>query len=268
MRSRHTTAPASVLSLRGSLVAKAGRGSAECLMMRAFGVLAVSLALAAPLVGQSLAEVEAEPIVKLRRGETAVPGQCLTEQELELIAALNALRRPTVGVEGEGQGDDAAPFDPHYLVGTWRIEGVLPESVLGDGGEFLGTETVRYAGGCTYESTLEATLAESTVTVSARLIYDRRSRYLVRIEDDSRGFQLVKVGAVGGDPGGYFSHHWQAPAISVDGRMVRLTGRTFMSSPIAFRLRMQISEAEGRFVNFGTLWWRRAETDITSGSTL
>ena len=121
--------------------------------------------------------------------------------------------------------------------------------------------TLRYTGGCTYESTLEATLADERVTVSSRLIYDRRSRYLVRIEDDSRGFQLVKVGALGGDPGGYFSHHWQAPAIPIGGRMVRLKGRTFMSSPIAFRLRMQISEGEGPFVNFGTLWWRRTEPE-------
>ena len=105
------------------------------------------------------------------------------------------------------------------------------------------------------------TLAEKPVSVSSRLIYDRRSRYLVRIEDDSRGFQLVKVGTLGGDPGGYFSHHWHAPAIRIDGRTVRLKGRTFMSSPVAFRLRMQISEAEGPFVNFGTLWWRRVESE-------
>ena len=233
-------------------------------MMRVIGVLAISLAVGAPVAGQSPAEVEAEPIVKLRSGETAVPGECLTEQELELIGALDALRRPTVGVEGEGQGDDPAPFDPNYLVGTWEIEGVLPESPLGESGDFVGTETFRHTGGCTYESTLEATLAGKPVTVSSRLIYDRRSHYLVRIEDDSRGFELVKVGRLGGDPGGYFSHHWQAPAIRTGGRTVRLKGRTFMSSPVAFRLRMQISEAEGPFVNFGTLWWRRAEPNRSS----
>ena len=223
------------------------------------GTASLILALGSPLLGQSRAEVEAEPIVKLRSGETPAPGECLTEEELELIAELNALRRPTVGVEGEGQGDDPAPFNPHYFVGTWSLEGVLPESPLGDAGEFLGTETIHYTGGCTYASSLEATLGERPVTVSSRLIYDRRSHYLVRIEDDSRGFQLVKVGGLGGDPGGYFSHHWQAPAIDVDGVQVVVKGRTFISSPFAFRLRMQISENEGPFVNFGTVWWRRAE---------
>ena len=107
-----------------------------------------------------------------------------------------------MGVEGDGQGDDQAPFNPHYFVGTWEIEGVLPESPLGEAGAFLGTETIRHVEGCTYESTIEATVADETVTITSRLIYDRRFRYLVRMENDSRGFQLVKVGAVNGDSGG------------------------------------------------------------------
>ena len=224
-------------------------------------VLSLWLATASAIAGQSPAEVEAEPIVKLRAGETAVEGQCLSEQELELIAALNRLRRPTVGVEGEEQGDDAAPFDPHYFVGSWAIEGVLPSSPLGEAGEFLGTENVRHVDGCTYESTLEATLDEQRVTVTSRLIYDRRSRYLIRIEDDSRGFEVIKLGSMGGDPGGYFSHHWQAPAIRHSEAKVQLKGRTYVRSPVAYRLRMQMSVDDGPFTNYGTLWWRRAESE-------
>ena len=224
-----------------------------------FIVGAAILGVTAPLAAQTPEQIEAEPIVKLQAGETPVEGQCLTQQELDLIDALNALRRPTVGVEADG--DDPLPFDPHYLVGEWSIEGVLPESPLAPAGDFVGTETVEYAGGCSYRSTIEATIAEQDVTIEALTVYDRRASYMVRVEDDSRGFRLVKVGRVGGDPGGYFSHHWEAPAIARDGGEVRLAGRTYMTSPFAYQVRMRISLDGGPFVNFGSVWWERIDED-------
>lgn len=231
-------------------------------MVRALLACIASLVLASTaLAAQSREEIKAEPIVKLQPGATEVLGQCLTQQELELIAGLNALQRPTVGVEGEGEGDDPAPFDPHYFVGRWEFEGVLPDSPLGESGEFVGTETIRYIQGCTYESSIVATIAEQEVRISSRLIYDRRAAYLVRIEEDSRGFELVKIGSVGGDPGGIFSYYWQAPAIRRAGRDVRLRGRTFLSSPNAFRNRAQISVDGGPFVSLGTVRWRRLEAE-------
>lgn len=227
-------------------------------MARVSAVLAaLFVVVGSPVAAQTAAELEAEPIVKLQPGETPVPGQCLTQQELDLIAALNALRRPTVGREGEGGGDDQAPFDPHYFVETWQIEGVLPDSPLGESGEFLGTKTIRHVNGCTYESTIEATLAGTPVTITSRMIYDRRYQYLARIEDDSRGFELFKMGPLRGDPGGFSSYFWEAPAIMRQGSEVRLKGRTFLSSPNAYRLRMQISVDAQPFANFGTLRWER-----------
>jgi hypothetical protein len=220
---------------------------------------ALCVCVATPLAAQTADEVEAEPIVKLQPGETRVPGQCLTQQELDLIDGLNALRRPTVGVEGDDEGDDMAPFNPHYFVGTWEIEGVLPESPLGEAGEFLGTETIRHVEGCIYESTIEATAGDEAVTITVRLIYDRRFRYLVRMENDSRGFQLVKVGAVNGDSGGYSSHHWEAPAVTRQGSHVRLRGRTYMRSPAAYQVRMQMSVDNEPFTNFGTVRWQRVD---------
>ena len=220
------------------------------------GAAAIGLA-AAGLGAQTPEEIAAEPIVKLEPGETPVPGQCLTQQALNLIDALNALRRPTLGVEANGDGDDPAPFDPHYLVGEWTIEGVLPDSPLAPAGEFVGTEVVRHVEGCTYASTIEATVAGEAVTIEALMIYDRRARYLVRIEDDSRGFRLVKVGRVGGDPGGYFSHHWAAPAVARAGGEVRLAGRTYMTSPYAYQVRMRISLDDGPLTSFGSVWWER-----------
>ena len=221
----------------------------------AVSMIAVSVVVPSSLVAQTRAEVEAQPVVKLQPGATPLPGQCLTQQEFDLNNALNALRRPTVGVEADG--DDQMVFDPHYFVGTWQFEGVLPESPLGESGYFLGTETIRHVDGCTYESSVEATLEDEEITISSRLIYDRGAQYLILIEDDSRGFELVKGGLLRGDPGGFFSHYWEAPAITREGNRVRLKGRTFFSSPDAYRLRMQMSVGDEPFSNFGTLRWER-----------
>ena len=95
-------------------------------------VLCVALLMtaASPVAAQTKEQIAAEPVLKLQPGETLVPGQCLSQQELDLIDGLNALRRPTVGVEGADGGDDMAPFNPDYFVGRWEIDGVLPESDL------------------------------------------------------------------------------------------------------------------------------------------
>ena len=227
-------------------------------MTRALAVFTtLFMAVLVPHAAQTPEQIEAEPIVKLQPGETMVPGQCLTQQELDLIDGLSVLRRPTVGVEEDG--DDPAPFDPHFYIGTWEIEGVLPESPLGPAGEFLGTETIRHVEGCTYESIIEATIVDEPVTVQSQMFYDRRSKYLVRLEEDSRGFRLLKAGRVGGDAGGYYTHHWAAPQFTSQGSQVRVRGTAFASSPFDVRHRTRISVDGGPFTNFGTVWWRRAD---------
>ena len=101
---------------------------------------------------------------------------------------------------------------------------------------------------------------DGAFTVKTLTVYDRTATYMVRQEQDSRGFQVLKAGAVGGDSGGYVSHHWEAPPFTYKGRKVRLKGTTFLASPDNHRLRMQISVDGGAFVNYGTLWWRREGT--------
>lgn len=194
--------------------------------------------------------------MKLQSGETSVAGECLTREELDLNRALQALTRPTIGVE-QPDGDDPPRFNPHYFIGRWTIEGVVPESPLGPAGEMTGVETVRHVDGCTYESTAEIKAPGAAYRVETLIVYDRQVGYLVRREKDSRGFELVKVGVLGGDPGGYFSHHWDAPVISYKGSRVHLKGTTFFSSPDNYRLRMQLSTAGQPPMNYGTIWWRR-----------
>jgi hypothetical protein len=227
--------------------------------MKMFVMYAAVLALtaASPLAAQTAAQIAAEPIVKLQPGQTAVPGECLTKEQLDLIAALNALHRPTVGVESNG--DDQAPFNPNYFVGTWTFQGVLPDSPLGVGGNFAGSETVRRVDSCTFESTSVGTSADAKVTVKALTVYDPKAKYMVRLEDDSRGFRLLKVGRVGGDPGGYASHYWEIPPLTWQRSKVRLKGRTLVSSPDSFRVQMQISVDDHPFANFGTVTFLRVD---------
>jgi len=111
--------------------------------------------------------------------------------------------------------------------------------------------------GCTYESTIQAKGPNGAFTVTATVVYDRKATYLVRLEQDSRGFQPLKMGPVGGDAGGYFTFHWEAPPFTYNGKRVRLKGSTFLASPDNYRLRMQISVDDQPFVNYGTTWWRR-----------
>lgn len=93
-----------------------------------------------------------QPAVKLQAGETAVPGECLTKEELDFNKRLQALTRPTRGVEAGQEGDDPLRFNPGYLVGKWNVDGVVPESPLGPAGEMSGVDTVRHVRDCTYRA--------------------------------------------------------------------------------------------------------------------
>ena len=201
-----------------------------------------------------------QPAVKLQRGETAVAGECLTKEELDLNQALRALTRPTRGVEAGENGDDPPRLNPHYFVGKWTIEGVLPESPLGPAGDITGVETIRHVDGCTYESSVQIKAPGGPYSVKSVMVYDRQAGYLVRLEQDSRGFQLLKMGSTGGDSGGYFSHYWTAPSFTYKGKRLQLKGTTFLASPDNYRLKMQIAIDGQPFANYGTLWSTREGT--------
>ena len=220
----------------------------------AFSLVAASIV---PLAAQSGRPAALAPAVKLQPGETAVPGQCLTKEELALNQQLKALTRPTRGVEAGADADEPLRFDPGYLVGKWNIDGVVPESPLGPAGDFSGVETVTHSRDCTYDSVLQVKGPGPAFTVRSRTVYYRTPGFMVRLEQDSRGFQLMKGGVIGGDAGGYFAHHWESPEITYKGKRIRLQGTSFFASPENYRVRMQIAVDDQPFTAFGTLWWRR-----------
>jgi hypothetical protein len=198
-----------------------------------------------------------QPAVKLQSGETPLAGECLTKEELDLNQRLQALTRPTRGVEAGQDGDDPLRFNPGYLVGKWNVDGVIPDSPLGPAGDMLGVDTVRHVRDCTYESTLQVKGLGPAFTVKSLIVFDRQAGYMMKLEQDSRGFQVLQAGVIGGDAGGYFSHHWQSPEFTYKNKRVRLQGTSFFASPENYRVRMQIAVDDQPFTAYGTLWWRR-----------
>jgi hypothetical protein len=217
------------------------------------GALLTAASIAA-LLGQGAPDESNQPLLVRATGETPVAGKCIFKEDLDLIAARRALKRTTLNNDAE------APFDPDYLVGRWTFDSDLPESALGPGGEISATETVEHANGCLYESTTQAKGPAGAFTIKSTLVYDPSAHYMVIHEHDSRGFEVLKYGRVGGDSGGFYTHHWEAVPFTFKGKKVSLKGSTFMASPGNYRERTQISEGDDPFINLGTVWVKRQGT--------
>ena len=190
------------------------------------------------------------PLVRAS-GETPVAGKCLFKEDLDLIEARRTLTRTTLN------NDAQVPFNPDYLVGRWSFEYDSPETALGPAGVLSGTQTVQHVSGCLYEATTQAKGPAGSYTIKSTMVYDPSAHYLVVLERDSRGFEVLKTGPVGGDSGGYFTHHWQAAPFTVKGKRLRLKGASFLASPVNYRVRAEIAEGDGPFVSMGTLWIQR-----------
>jgi hypothetical protein len=217
----------------------------------------VALLMAAPM-GTLLAQRGSQapppdlpPLLVRAPGETPVPGKCVFKEDLDLIAARQSLKRTTLN------NDAQAPFDPDYLVGRWTFEYDVPESALGPAGSISGTETVQHVDGCLYEGTTQGKGPAGAFTIKSTIVYDPSAHYMIVLERDSRGFEVLKSGRVGGDSGGSYTHHWQAAPFTVKRTKLKSKGTTFMASPVHFRVRTEIAEGDGPFVNLGTVWMER-----------
>ena len=187
-------------------------------------------------------------------GETPVPGKCLFKEDLDLIAARGALHRTTLNNDAE------APSTRTIWSAAGRSNTTCPSPRSGREVKISGTETVQHVDGCLYEGTTQAKGPTGAFTIKSTIVYDPSAHYMIVLERDSRGLEVLKSGRVGGDSGGYYTHHWQAAPLTVKRTKVRLKGTTFMASPANFRVRTDISEGDGPFVNLGTVWMQRQGT--------
>lgn len=189
---------------------------------------------------------------------TPAAGRCLTADQRKVNDAYNSLARPTQ------PGDDQPFWDPEYLVGIWDIDMRSQDSPFGPGGQSIGTLTMKAdeKNGCLYQGALKGEDADGkafTQTITAS--YDPNKKVLSWTEKDSRGYTIAKQGAVGGELGGLFHHHFgDAPSTqptTFSGKKIRLKGVSEMSSPAYYKTDMQISIDGGPFVSYGRVTYSK-----------
>tara|TARA_B100001123_G_scaffold421654_1_gene529489 strand:+ start:10067 stop:10687 length:621 start_codon:yes stop_codon:yes gene_type:complete len=172
-------------------------------------------------------------------------------------------RRPEGQIPDRGRptesGDEVPLFDyDSYFPGTWEFEWRVPESPLGNGGLIEGTE--RFSAGVDgryYSSQIEATGPGGPYSAHSSIVYLADQKVFSRYESDSRGFELFKVGRIGGDLGGFYTIHYETPLFHVNGHEVQLRMVTRLVSPVNYRVESRISIDGGVFTNFGTAWWTK-----------
>ena len=180
--------------------------------------------------------------------------QCLSDADLQTLAKLKALARPT------NPDDPTPPFNPDYFVGTWAMEYDAPDTPLAPEGMHSGTVTFKHVDGCYYEGELTAKDPKGAAyTTKIQMVYDVAGRYLTWIETDSRGYTLFKPGTIGADLGGYFTHYFETQGFraSKTGPQLHLKGSTFIASPSNFRIRRSLSVGGEPYMNIGEMWFRK-----------
>lgn len=156
--------------------------------------------------------------------------------------------------------DPMPPVNMDYFVGAWTFDWNVPESPLGPAGKFKGTETYKKISAGKYESVIEGDSPLGALKGRATLSYSEKDKQVTRTESGMFGVTQTKTGPVGGDLGGYYTIFWETEPIKKGGKTVKLKGKTLMLSPAHYRLQVQISVDGGPYTNFGSPWFRKAET--------
>jgi hypothetical protein len=166
--------------------------------------------------------------------------------------------RPKPG-KGTGLLDQTPKFNMDYFIGDWTFEWVAPDSPLGEGGEIAGTESVKKVwDGRVYENTVKGQGPQGPFTGNGILLYQDTpaGQYATRYEV-TRGLALLKAGPLGGDLGANYSHFWETPSFQQNGATIRLKGRSYMTSPAAYRVNTEISVDGGAYQNFGSAFYTK-----------
>ena len=156
-----------------------------------------------------------------------------------------------------GQPEHQPSFDPLYYLGVWEIEWAPPEIGLLPPGQYTGTGTVTYINSRFLRVDVQLDGEDgNTVTGTGTIFYESGlgGQALVRYVVYDAGFSLLRFGPLGGDLGGYYSHHWEVPEFEYNEHTFAIRGRSNYVSPEAYRVNQEISVDGEEFFNFGIMW--------------
>ena len=165
---------------------------------------------------------------------------------------------PVLGRPTES-GDTVPLFDfDSYFLGKWTFEWSMPESALGPAGPYSGTTVVSKLDGRFYEAVTEGEGPAGPFKIREVIAYHKENKTLAREVTDSRGFNYLMFGPVGGDLGGIYNIHFDSAPFTVNGKSIRVRHTMHLLSPLNYRMATAISVDGGPFTNLGTPWWRKA----------
>ena len=161
---------------------------------------------------------------------------------------------------GPTQVSDQVPkFNMDYFVGEWQFEWIAPDSPLGEGGPITGTESVKKVwDGRFYEIAIKGEGRDGPFTGVGIMSYlDTPAGQYVTKYEVTHGLALLKAGVLGGDLGGNYNHFWETPPFQLNGKTIKLEGRSSFTSPAAYRVIMRISIDGAASASLGTMYYTR-----------
>jgi hypothetical protein len=108
-----------------------------------------------------------------------------------------------------------------------------------------------------YRSRIEAEGPGGEFTVDTDIIYEKDLKVFARHLRDSRGFDIVETGRIGGDLGGFYTIHFESARFSANRHEVKLQLKTRLVSPVHYKVEARIAVDGGPFTSFGNPWWRK-----------
>ena len=92
------------------------------------------------------------------------------------------------------------------------------------------------------------------------IAYHKENKVLARQVTDSRGFNYLQFGPVGGDLGGIYNIFYDSTPFTYNGHTIRIKHAMRTMSPFNYRIATTVSVDGGPFKNYGNPWWRKDTT--------